>query len=165
MKKSVAILIGIIYIGSIFIINLFGLKLSVYNEKHSVARIECVNKAENDVTIGKTLYPVNGASTPRDQWQEIMYISIKFEGPASINDSGQVVGTNYLLQMRVYPDNATNKDLVFTNYSNTTSVEFHVVGGNQNCLVLFTKPTTVVIKVTPKEENNPAFCYVKLIAS
>ena len=42
MKKSVAILIGIIYIASIFIINLFGLKMSVYNEKHSVAKIECV---------------------------------------------------------------------------------------------------------------------------
>ena len=165
MKKSVAILIGIIYIASIFIINLFGLKMSVYNEKHSVAKIECVNKAGDGVVTGKTLYPVNGASTPRDQWQEIMYIAIKFEGAASINDSGQVTGTNFLLQMRVYPDNATNKNLTFTNYSNNSNVEFHIVGGNQNCLVLFSKPTTVVIKVTPKEENNPAYCFVKLIAS
>ena len=165
MKKSVAILIGIIYVGSIFIINLFGLKMSVYNEKHSVAKIECVNKAEDDVIIGKTLYPVNGASTPRDQWQYIMYISINYEGAASISESGQVSGTNYLLQMRVFPDNATQKDLVFTNYSNTKNVDLIVVGGNQNCLVLFSKPTTVVIKVTPKEENNPAYCYVKLIAS
>lgn len=162
MKKSVAILIGIIFIASIFIINLFGLKMAVYNEKVSVAKIECISETKEGYKTGQTSYPINGAS---NKWENIMYVMIPFSDPGKLTESGGVTGTNYFMQMRVYPDNASQKDLTFTNYSNTKNVDLYVVGANQYCYVLFSKPSTVVIKVTSQEKNNPTFFYIKLIAS
>lgn len=44
MKKSVLILIGIIYVASIIIVGFFGMKISVYDQMVYITDIECTNE-------------------------------------------------------------------------------------------------------------------------
>lgn len=161
MKKSVVILIAIIYVGSIFIINLFGLKMSIYNERFPVERIECINKEETGVKISSTLFPVNGAHTPVSEWEKIPTIKIKFEGAGYVDENGIPQGTSFYLQIRVYPNNATEKTLDYKNYSNSTTASIYQNSG----LILFSEKSSIIVKITPTEKNNPTFLYVMVIAS
>lgn len=160
MKKSVAIVIGIIFIGSIFIINLFGLKMSVYNETITVAKIECINQAKDGVELSETLYRVDGmASTER---KKIMQIIIPYEGAADMLNN---TGTMFFLETRVYPDNATEKRVNFMNHSNTQDAELYLdTNGEPNGLILFYDRTAIVVKVTTREKNNTTSLYVMIVA-
>ena len=48
MKKSVIILIGVIYIAAIALVSFFGLQAKIYNEKVYVERIEILNEYDID---------------------------------------------------------------------------------------------------------------------
>lgn len=162
MKKSVAIMIAIIFVASILVINLFGLKMSVYNETFPVTKIECINKEGNGVTIKSTLYPVDGATTPINQWKRIPVINIKYNGPANANDN---TGTMFFIETRVYPDNATEKRVQFINYSNSVDAELYVdASGNPNGLILFHAPSAILVKVSTMEKNNLTSTFVMVIA-
>ena len=51
MKKSVMIIIGIIYVASIVVINFFGMKVFVYNKTIDVEQIVCLNKTDEEKRI------------------------------------------------------------------------------------------------------------------
>ena len=86
MKKSVVILIAIIYIASIAVVSFFGLKYKVFEEEIFVEEIRILNDGlkENDL------------------WGKYVVI---FQ-----NENGE---WRYQIQYRVFPDDATNKKVKF----------------------------------------------------
>lgn len=51
MKKSVLIVIGLVYIASILIIGFFGMRQVVYSNIIYVREIECINEEARDMVI------------------------------------------------------------------------------------------------------------------
>lgn|SRR5574344_38051 len=122
MKKSVVMMIAIIYIASIVVVSLFGMKISVYNEDIPVTQILCTNKtdAENNVQV----IDDDGERT----------IKIKFVESANAE---KLTGTMLYIEHRVLPDNATNKIVKYV-YSENQNVEFYKdTTGAENGLILF----------------------------
>ena len=95
MKKSVVMMIGIIYVLSVALVSFFGLQYKIYNEKVYVERIEILN---SDVKIDD---------------EGMKYVTIRPD------ESGNRI---YQLEWRVYPDNATNKTVDFIYDSQNTNV-------------------------------------------
>ncbi len=95
MKKSVVMMIGIIYVLSVALVSFFGLQYKIYNEKVYVERIEILN---SDIKIDG-----DGGK----------YVTIR------PNENGDRI---YQLEWRVYPDNATNKAIDFIYDTQNTNV-------------------------------------------
>lgn len=93
MKKSVVILIALIYISSVALVSFFGLQHKTFNEIIYVEKIEILNE-----------------NYKLDQNGE-KYITIRGENKLQID-------------WRVYPDNATNKEVDFV--YDTTNTKFTV---------------------------------------
>ena len=51
MKKSTLIIIGLIYIASIVVISVFGLKAVVYRPVIPVTKVECLNESDEFTTV------------------------------------------------------------------------------------------------------------------
>ena len=94
MKKVNSILIVILYLASIIVISVFGLKVDVYKEKIPVTSIECLNETDD-----KTEVSILG---------DKKYIKILFTTPGDISDPNSTI---LYLNCRALPDNATNKRL------------------------------------------------------
>lgn len=131
MKKATLIVIGIIYLASIVIISVFGLKSVIYNEVIPVTSIECLNETDENSTVtisdGKKL------------------IKVPFTEPG---DPETLTGTMVQLTWRVLPDNATTKNVRFVYDTNLTRVNFIKDDeGNELGLILFTGPTLLDVKI------------------
>ena len=98
MKKSVIILIAIIYIASIALVSFFGLQFKVFNEIIYSNKIEILNE---DIKINK-----NGE-------------------PYALATKGEDGVWRYQIEYRVYPDNVTNDAVTFSydNNNNTVSID------------------------------------------
>lgn len=87
MKKSVVIIIALIYIASIALVSFFGLQFKVFEEVISVERVEITNEGQKygGENIGDyvVIYP-----NEKGEWR-------------------------YQIQYRVFPDNASNTDVDF----------------------------------------------------
>lgn len=99
MKKSVVILITIIYIASIALVSFFGLQFKVFNEIIYSNKIEIINE---DIQIN----PNDGT-------------------PYAMAQKGEDGVWRYQLKWRVYPDDVTNNAVTFSydNQNNTVSVD------------------------------------------
>ena len=86
MKKSVIILIAIIYIASIAVVSFFGLKYKVFEEEIFVEEIRILNEGLKE----------------NEEWGK--YVVIRK------NENGE---WRYQIQCRVLPDDATNKKVKF----------------------------------------------------
>ena len=125
MKKSTLIVIGIIYIASIVIISVFGMKAVVWDVVTPVTAIECLNETDDKSTV-----------TINEDGNKL--IKIKYEEPGKI-ENGIPTGTMLQLQWRVLPDNATNKQIRFVYNENLTRAEFvKMSDGSELGLILFT---------------------------
>lgn len=135
MKKSTLIVIGIIYIASIVIISVFGLKAVVWDVVTPVTAIECLNETDDKSTVtintdGKKL------------------IKIKYEEPGKL-ENGIPTGTMLQLQWRVLPDNATNKEIRFVYNTELTRVNFIKNDDGQELgLILFSGKVKLDISIT-----------------
>lgn len=87
MKKSVVILIGIIYVAAIAVVSFFGLQFKVFNEVIPVERIEILNEGLKD----------------SESWGKYVVIYA--------DENGEY---RYKIDYRVYPDNATDAEVSFT---------------------------------------------------
>ena len=131
MKKSVVLLIVIIYIGSITILSLFGLKMSVYNEFIPVLSIECLNKSENGIDVNND--------------DGNLILKTKFDAP--YNKTTQS-GTMIQIYWRVVPDNASIKNVKFIFDENNSRVEFYQTeDGEYTGLVLFYNKSMIDVKI------------------
>ncbi|MBQ2773386.1 MAG: hypothetical protein IJC95_06250 [Clostridia bacterium] len=97
MKKSVVILITIIYIASIALVSFFGLQFKVFDEIVYSNKIELLNED----------------------------IKIKNGEPYALAEKGEDGVWRYQLKYRVYPDNVTNSAVTFSydNQNNTVSID------------------------------------------
>ena len=98
MKKSVVILIAIIYIASIALVSFFGLQLKTFNEVVYSTSIELLNE---DIGLDK-----NGNNY-------------------AMAEKGEDGIWRYQLQWRVHPDNVTNDGVTFSydNQNNTVFID------------------------------------------
>ena len=121
MKKSVVILITIIYVASIALVSFFGLQFKVFDEVIYTNKIELLNE---DIKIDK-----NGK-------------------PYALAQKGDDGVWRYQLEYRVYPDNATNSEVIYSydNLNNTVSVD-------ENGVITFTKKGVVTIEILPKDSS------------
>lgn len=87
MKKSVIILIGIIYVASIALVSFFGLKFKVFEQEIPVESIELLNEGLKY----------------NEEWGS--YVVIRPD------ESGE---WRYQIKWRVHPDDATNKTVSFS---------------------------------------------------
>ena len=86
MKKSVIILIALIYVASVALVSFFGLQFKIFEEIISVERVEITNENQ------------------KYSEQQGDYVVIR------PNEKGEWV---YQIKYRVFPDNATNSDVDF----------------------------------------------------
>ncbi len=91
MKKSVLIVIGIIFIFSVLIVNFFGLNQDTFEETIYVTSIEIDNE---------------NAKKVRDNDETIILISFEFD---ELDQTNNIIQIDY----HVYPENATNQDVRF----------------------------------------------------
>ena len=101
MKKSVIIMIGIIYAASIALVSFFGLKFKVFNQIIPVESVEILNEGlkENDLWGKyKVIYP-----DERGEWR-------------------------YQIEYRVHPDGATNNKVAFSYDTQQTAANVDETG-------------------------------------
>lgn len=100
MKKSVIILIAVVYILSIFVVSFLGLEIASFNKIVYVENIEIINEVDGDscmVSSEKRVCVKENHNTGDK------YFVVKFDPFAE--------ATVVNIDWRVYPDNATNKDV------------------------------------------------------
>ena len=155
MKKSVMIIIGIIYVASIVVINFFGMKVFVYNKTIDVEQIVCLNKTDEEKGIVVSTFESYNGETGTA-------ITIKFDKPANKN---LMTGTMLQLDLRVLPDNATKKELSFTSTASDEEVEFFTdESGKQTGLILFYEPTSIFEVFVKSTDNSNVTLRLKIWA-
>ena len=155
MKKSVMIIIGIIYVASIVVINFFGMKVFVYNKTIDVEQIVCLNKTDEEKGIVVSTFESYNGETGTA-------ITIKFDKPANKN---LMTGTMLQLDLRVLPDNATKKELSFTSTASDEEVEFFTdESGKQTGLMLFYEPTSIFEVFVKSTDNSNVTLRLKIWA-
>lgn len=155
MKKSVLIIIGIIYIASIVAINFFGMRVSVYNQTIDVNQIVCLNKTDDEKEIVvSTFTSLDGTIGTA--------ITLPFDKPANKN---LLTGTMLQLDIRVYPDNASNKKLSYS-ASGNENIEFDTDKdtGFQTGLILFYDSTSVFDVIIRSTDNTNVSLRIKVKA-
>ena len=96
MKKSVVIIIALIYVASIALVSFFGLQFKVFEEIIDVERVEITNEGQKH----------------SDQLGD--YVVVK------PNANGEY---KFQIQYRVFPDDATNTEVDFVYDTQTTGVQ------------------------------------------
>ena len=133
MKKSVIVIIGVIYIMAIAVVSFFGLKIETFNQTTYVERVECINE-ELKVAVDGTKYIVvhyqDGVDTP----------------------------TVVQLQWRVYPDEASRKNVSFAYDETSTVATVNAFGA-----VVFNKKGTITIQILAMDGSSKSET-VKVIA-
>lgn len=131
MKKSVVIIILLIYCVSIVMVNFFGLKMQVYNEFVSVDSIICINEDDDNIDVN-----IDNEKT---------ILKTKF---IKAYDKNIQSGTMIQIYWRVLPDNATIKNVKFVYDENNTRVEFYKTeNGEYTGLVLFYNKSMIDVKI------------------
>lgn len=130
MKKSTLIIIALVYVASIVIISLFGMRAYVYTEVIPVAHIECLNS-----TDAKSEVYYSG---------DMKVIKVKFTTPGNRET---LTGTMLQLSYRVTPDNATNKEVKFVYTENKRAEFVKDENGRDLGLILFTGEVVLKIKI------------------
>ena len=99
MKKAVIILIGVVYVLSIFIVSFLGLEIAAFNKIVYVEKIEIINEVDGDACKVSTEKPV----CVKENSNGDKYFVVKYDPFAE--------ATVVHIDWRVYPDNATNSDV------------------------------------------------------
>ena len=122
MKKSVIVLLFIVYIASIVFINIFGMKLLAYNKDVYATSIECIN---TDMSVN----PETQLKTKSLHYAE---------------------GLTYLIEHRIYPENVSIKTVEYLYDSDLITIsDIGVVSFLKKPTKLRTT-VTVTIKTTDK---------------
>ena len=125
MKKSVIILIAIIYVASIALVSFFGLKFKVFEEVVPVESVEILDE---------NLKPGN------ENFDYYTVIELDSEGKG-----------RYQIKYRVHPDNATNQEIDFIltpMNSGDSSVPATI---DENGVVQFDRQGAVIVSVIARD--------------
>ena len=141
MKKSVIILIAIIYVASIALVSFFGLKFKVFEE---VVPVESVK------ILDENLKPGN---------ENFDYYTV-----IELDENGK---GRYQIRYRVYPDNATNQEVDFIltpMNSGDSSVPATI---DENGVVQFDRQGAVIVSVIARDatgENSEVSIAIMAVA-
>ena len=127
MKKSVIILIGIIYLASIALVRFFGLKFKVFEEIIPVERVEILDD---------TLKPGN------ENFDFYKVIELDSDGKG-----------RYQIKYRVYPDNATNQEVDFILTPMNSGDDSVPATIDENGVVIFEKQGAVIVSVVARDST------------
>ena len=127
MKKSVIILIGIIYLASIALVSFFGLKFKVFEEIIPVERVEILDD---------TLKPGN------ENFDFYKVIELDSDGKG-----------RYQIKYRVYPDNATNQEVDFILTPMNSGDDSVPATIDENGVVIFEKQGAVIVSVVARDST------------
>ena len=138
MKKSVIILIALIYVVSIALVSFFGLQFKVFEEEIYVERIEI----QNSYVYNNQQYPKYKAETNPDTGEttQVPYFIIE------PNANGERV---FQIEYRVYPDNATNGKALFSIDDSIQGVSV-----SEDGLVRFEKSGAATVYITPADGSD-----------
>lgn len=117
MKKSVAILIAVIYVTSVALVSFFGLQAKMYKDKVYVESIEILDP-DGKIKIDDEGNP---------------YVTILPD------ENGE---RKYQIQYRVHPDDASNKTVSFDYDKQNTNVTI-----DENGIVTFKKKGSVIVYI------------------
>lgn len=140
MKKSVVIIIALIYVASIALVSFFGLAFNVFEEIVYVNAIEILN---DDV----------------EQIEGVDYCDcfVVIEP-----DENGII--KYQIEYRVYPDKATNKGVNFVYDEQTAAAEGITV--DEYGVVTFSKTgTSITIKLIPKDGSDVSSLRLAIFAA
>ena len=124
MKKSVVILIAIIYIASIVLVNFFGMNPLQFAEEVDVTDLVLLNE---DVKINS---------------QDMKWAEAKDEDGDGVWE--------YQLELQILPENATNKKVIITNTSAKDDVEINQETG----LIKFNSRGVATFKIAAEGSND-----------
>jgi hypothetical protein len=133
MKKSVIILIAIIYIASVALVSFFGLKAKLFDQVVYVSEIEILNKDIREAPeFAKAEYDYYVVISPNETTGE----------------------RKYQIEYRVRPDDATNQEVDFVYDKTTPGVTVSDSG-----IVTFEHSGSVIVSLIPKDGGD---CSVKI---
>ena len=142
MKKSVFLIILIIYVASILFIGLFGMEIALFDQKLYVSDIVVTNES-ND------LYSVYESES--DQITYITFFYNKdYDGDWQSGHNPNTV----ILSYRVVPEDATNRRVSFscdTNYEGGTNPYGEVT---ENGVVRFKRAGSITVTITSLDGSN-----------
>ncbi len=136
MKKSVILLILVVYIASMCIVGFFGIKLRVYDEVVKVEKIECVTKSDSII------------KTEGNKDLEFLYN----DGIEYYAGYFYTEGLSVTLAFSVSPDNATNKNIEFI--ANTSSQYTLKDNGDNSVTITFNQKASIILIVRAEDSNN-----------
>ena len=131
MKKSVVILIALIYIASIALVGFFGLKFKVFEEIVYVSSIEFLNDDIQDAPEGIEDFDC--------------YVVI------SPDENGN---RKYQIEYRVFPDKATKKGVIFSYDEASAAVAGITV--DEYGVVTFSGQGAITIQLIPEDGSDTA---------
>ena len=125
MKKSVIILIALIYIASIALVSFFGLKFKVFDEIVYVSSIELLNTDIKEANETQKL---------------------EYDYYVVIRPNAETGERRYQIEYRVHPDNATNQEVDFVYDESIEGVSV-----SEDGIVAFDGPGSVIVSVVAKD--------------
>ncbi len=131
MKKSVIIIIALIYIASIALVGFFGLKFKVFEEVVYVNSIELLNDDILDAPEGMENFDCYVVIAPDENGNR-----------------------KYQIEYRVFPDNASNKGVIFS-YDKASAEEAGITV-DEFGVVTFTKQGAITITLIPADGGDAA---------
>jgi hypothetical protein len=147
MKKTVIIAILLIYLGSLVIVNFFGLKMKNFEGTKYVEEINCsvVHRGQEGMEIKEIADPM----TPETTWCIFDFI----EDPFGYKEEDLESNPNVVqLDYHVYPETADNTR-VKLEYDHETTEGVCVVNEN-NMTIVFLKPMGITINIVAADGSN-----------
>lgn len=149
MNKATIIFIAIIYIGSIAIINLFGMEMAVYNKEIPVSSIICINESDDNLRV------IDKEGQSKTLWVDF----------TEAYDKNTNTGTYIQIKYRVLPDNASIKGVTFVCNHDNPRYEFDKhSNGEYTGLVFFYKPAIISDVKIMSTDGRKVYTTVTLVA-
>ena len=138
MKKSVIIIIALIYVISIALVSFFGLQFKVFEEIIPVEKIEIQNS-----------YVYNGQQYPKYKAEANQETGETLQVPYFIIEPNSEGERLFQIEYRVYPDNATDARARFSIDETIQGVSVSEEG-----LVRFEKAGAATVYITPADGSD-----------
>ena len=145
MKKSVIIAILIIYLGSIVVVNFFGLKIKNFDGTKYVEEITCsvVHRGSDGAEVKTKVDP----SSPETPWRIFDFIPGSYS-PDDLESNPNVIQLDY----HVYPENADNRKVKLV-YDEAAAEDVCVINEN-NMTVVFFAPMGITVEIVAADGSN-----------
>lgn len=142
MKKSVFLIIVIIFVASILFIGLFGMEIALFNEKLYVSQIVVTNEDNEQYSVYES------------ESEKITYITFFYNGDYEGDWQSGYNPNTVILSYRVVPEDATNRKVAFS-YDSSFEGGVNPYGEvTENGIVRFKMPGILIVTITALDGSN-----------